>query len=207
MGTCCWKQQQILAQLSNIVLLNLSYLSFATLCLKCSIGFCKKVYCSMTAAAQAELDQTDCTEGTLNNILFIGKWRRLCGWGWFIRELLGDCGHHWASGKCLFFFFFLLTLTAQYLLQSLCFIPYKYARHSSITAQTEGWNRQDISTEVCQNTWDINRSHTSPCHVDNLLHLGAPLQYALILVNERGSGGGSHCRDHWSSLSENLYSI
>lgn len=27
-----------------------------------------------------------------------------------------------------------------------------------------------------------------------------------FLDNERGSGGGSHCRDHWSSLSENLYS-
>lgn len=195
-------------QLTDKVLLNLPYLSFAVLCLKSSIGLCKKVNCSMTAATHAELDQTDCTEGTLNNILFIGKWRRLCGWGWFIRELLGDFSHHWTTR--MFFFFFLLLTDADwtlYLLQSLCFIPSEYACHSSITPQTEGWNRQDISTQVWHDTWDMNRSHASPCHVDNLLHLGAPLQYALILVNEWGSGGGSHCRDHWSSLSENLYSI
>lgn len=86
------------------------------LCLKSSIGLCRKVnWYSMTTAAHAELDQTDCTEGTLNNILFIGKWRRLCGRGWFIRELLGDCSHHWAARIC---FFLSDTDCILYLLQS-----------------------------------------------------------------------------------------
>lgn len=111
------------------------------LCLKSSVGLCRIVnWYSITAAAHAELDQTDCTEGTLNNILFIGKWRCLCGQGWFIRELLGDCSHHWAPRIC--FFFLSDTDWTLYLLQSLSFKLFKYARHSSVTAQTKGWNRQ-----------------------------------------------------------------
>lgn len=50
-----------------------------------------------------------------------------------------------------------------------------------------------VSGRICETSPDRTRL---PRHVTNLLHLGAPLQYALILVNERGSGGGSHYRDH-----------
>lgn len=32
---------------------------------------------------------------------------------------------------------------------------------------------------------NVTRSHFSPPHTPNLVHLGAPLQYALILDNER----------------------
>lgn len=175
------------------------------LCLKSSIGLCRKVnWYSMTVAAHAELDQTDCTEGTLNNILFIGKRRYLCGWGWFIRELLGDCSHHRAPRISFFFLSFwhwlntvFVTVTVFYTLE-ICM---------SFLYNSSDWGIEPsaLRSGRIHETWP-DRAHL-PCHVANLLHLGAPLQYALILVNERGSGGGSHCRDHWSSLSENLYSI
>ncbi len=36
---------------------------------------------------------------------------------------------------------------------------------------------------------NVTHAHRSPRHTANLLHLGAPLQYALILDNERSLEG------------------
>lgn len=137
----------------------------------------------MTVAAETEQDQTDCTEGSLNNILFIGKWSRLCGQGGFIRELLGDCSDHWAA-RIYFILFdadWTLCFCSHSVLDSpnMHVIPLERLRLGEGTIKTSEL-RSGVMCATSPGRVYLLR------HVGDLLHLGAPLQYALILVNERG---------------------